>query len=110
MLLASLLDVHLRMALQEMSQDRRRLVGGVMLLGMAMGLLATSVLLGSGALVAWLVRGLGWGLVSALLLVGVVDLALAGILLRVANALLQGPYLVKTRAGLAKATRLIAGR
>lgn len=110
LLLASLLDVHMRMALQEVSQERRRLIGGVALLGMGLGLLATSFLLASGALLAWLVRGLGWGLVPALLAMGVLDLVLAGIVLRVGSVLLQGPYLVKTRAGLTKATRLIVGR
>ncbi|KKZ11298.1 MAG: hypothetical protein TE42_08175 [Candidatus Synechococcus spongiarum SP3] len=109
-LLASLLDVHLRMALQEVSRERRRLIGGVLLLGMALGLLTTGFLLTSGALVAWLVRGLGWGLVPALLAMGVLDLVLAGIVLQVGNVLLRGPYLVKTRAGLTKATRLMVGR
>ena len=110
LLLASLLDVHLRMALQEVGRERRRLIGAMVLLGMGLGLLATSFLLASGALLAWLVRGLGWDLVPALLAMGVLDLALAGILLRVAGVLLRGPYLVKTRAGLTKATRLIVGR
>ena len=110
LLLAGLLDVHLRMALQEVSRERRRLIGGMVLVGMGLGLLATSFLLASGALLAWLVRGLGWGLVPALSAMGVLDLVLAGILLRVGNVLLRGPYLVKTRAGLTKATRLIVGR
>ena len=110
LLLASLVDVHLRMALQEVSRDRRRLIGGVLLLGMALGLLTISVLLASGALVVWLVVSLGWELVPALLAMGALDLALAGISLQVAGVLLRGPYLVKTRAGLVKATRLIAGR
>jgi len=110
LLLASLLDVHMRMALQEVSRERRRLIGGVLLVGMGLGLLATSFLLASGALLVWLVRGLGWDPVPALLVMGVVDLFLAGILLRVGVLLLRGPYLVKTRAGLTKATRLIVGR
>ena len=110
LLLASLLDVHMRMALQEVGRERRRLIGGMLLLGMGLALLATSFLLASGALLAWLVRGLGWGLVPALLALGVLDLLLAGIVLRVGGVLLRGPYLVKTRAGLSKATRLIAGR
>lgn len=110
LLLASLLDVHMRMALQEVSRERRRLIGGVVLLGMGLGLLATSFLLVSGALLSWLVHGLGWGLVPALLAMGVLDLFLAGVVLRVSGVLLQGPYLVKTRAGLTKATRLIVGR
>ncbi|WP_025782333.1 phage holin family protein [Candidatus Synechococcus spongiarum] len=109
-LLASLLDVHMRMALQEASRERRRLIGGVLLLGMGLGLLTTSFLLASGALLIWLVRGLGWGLVPALLAMGALDLFLAGIVLRVGGVLLRGPYLVKTRAGLAKATRLIVGQ
>ena len=109
-LLASLLDVHLRLALQEVSRERRRLIGGMLLLGMGMGLLATSFLLTSGALLAWLVRGLGWGLIPALLAMAVLDLLLAGIVLRVGRVLLRRPYLVKTRAGLVKATRLIVGR
>ena len=110
LLLASLLDVHLRMALQEVSRERRRLIGGVLLLGLGLGLLATSFLLASGAILVWLVRGLGWGLIPALLAMGVLDLVLAAILLRVGGVLLRGPYLVKTRAGLTKATRLIVGR
>ncbi|MXX08879.1 MAG: phage holin family protein [Synechococcus sp. SB0673_bin_10] len=110
LLLASLLDVHLRMALQEVSRERRRLIGGVLLLGLGLGLLATSFLLASGAILIWLVRGLGWGLIPALLAMGVLDLVLAAILLRVGGVLLRGPYLVKTRAGLTKATRLIVGR
>ena len=110
LLLASLLDVHLRMALQEVSRERRRLIGGVLLLGTSLALLATSFLLTSGALLLWLVNGLGWGLIPALLFMGGLDLFLAGIVLRVGGVLLQGPYLVKTRAGLAKATRLIVGQ
>jgi len=110
LLLASLLDVHMRMALQEVGRERRRLIGGTLLLGMGLALLATSFLLASGALLAWLVRGLDWGLIPALLALGVLDLLLAGIVLRVGGVLLRGPYLVKTMAGLSKATRLIAGR
>ena len=77
---------------------------------MALGLLTTTFLLASGALLVWLVGGLGWSLVPTLLAMGVADLLLAGIVLRVGVVLLRGPYLVKTRAGLAKATRLIVGR
>ena len=110
LLLASLLDVHMRMALQEVSQERRRLIGSVLLLGMGLGLLATSFLLASGALLIWLVGSLDWGLIPALLALGVLDLVLAGIVLRVSGVLLRGPYLVKTREGLSKATRLIVGR
>lgn len=108
LLLVSLLDVHMRMALQEMSQERRRLIGGMALLGMGLGLLTTSFLLASGALLLWLERSLGW--IAALLAMGVLDLVLAGIALRAGTVLLQRPYLVKTRAGLTKATRLIVGR
>lgn len=109
-LLASLLDVHLQMALQEVSRERRRLIGGVLLLGLGLGLVGFSVLLASGALLIWLAQGLGWGFVPALLAMGVMDLFLAGIVLRVGGVLLRGPYLVKTREGLTKAARLIAGR
>ena len=109
-LLASLLDVHLRLALQEVSRERRRIIGGAALLGLGLGLLAASFLLASGALLAWLVRGLGWGLIPALLAMAVLDLLLAGIVLRVGGVLLRRPYLVKTRAGLVKATRIIVGR
>ena len=110
LLLASLLDVHLRMALQEVGRERRRLIGGMVLLGISLVLLTTGFLLASGALLTWLVRGLGWDLVPALLAMGALDFVLAGILLRVAGVLLRGPYLVKTRAGLTKTTRLIVGR
>ena len=110
LLLASLLDVHLQMALQEVNRERRRLIGGVLLLAMGLGLVGMSFLLASMALLAWLVGNLGWGFIPALLAMGVLDLLLAGIALRVGRVLLRGPYLMKTRVGLSKATRLIVGR
>ncbi len=109
-LLASLLDVHLQMALQEMSQERRRLIGGVLLMTMAIGLITISILLTNVALLVWLVRGVAWGLVPSLLIVSALDLVLAGLALRVGSVLLRGPYLTKTRAGLSKATRLLVGQ
>lgn len=109
-LLASVMDLHVQMALQEVSQERRRVITGLLLLGSGAALLTAALLLGNAALLFWLAERLGWGWVAAPLVVGSIDLALAGLLLRAGGAVLKGPYLAKTVAGISKTTQALMGR
>jgi hypothetical protein len=54
------------------------------------------------------VSDLTW--LGALLVVALIDVVLAGILLRIGGQLLKGPYLPKTTAGITSTTRTLLGR
>jgi uncharacterized membrane protein YqjE len=109
-LMASVMDLHVRIALQEVNREKRRLISGALLLsgGLALMLLALigaelALLLGLNQL-----QGLSW--IHAALALAALNLVLAGIFLRVGGHLLKGPYLPETTAGLSKTTRAILGR
>ena len=109
-LLTSVMDLHVRIALQEVDREKRRLISGALLLsgGLALMLLALigaelALLLGLHA-----AQGLSW--IHAALVVAALDLVLAGVFVRVGGQLLKGPYLPETTAGLSKTTRAILGR
>ena len=109
-LVVSVMDLHVRIALQEVDSEKRRLIVGALLMGTALVLLTSALLVGHGALILWLVQNKGMAWLGALLLVGLIDLVLAGILLRIGGQLLKGPYLPKTTAGLSNTTRTLLGR
>ena len=109
-LVVSVMDLHVRIALQEVDSEKRRLIVGALLMGTALVLLTSALLVGHGALILWLVQSQGMAWLGALLLVGLIDLVLAGILLRIGGQLLKGPYLPKTTAGLSNTTRTLLGR
>jgi uncharacterized membrane protein YqjE len=109
-LVTSVMDLHVRIALQEADREKRRLLVGGLLIGTALVLLSGALLVAHGALVLWLVQGWGLSWLLAFLVVGAGDLVLAGLLLRIGGGLLKGPYLPQTTAGIAKTTRTILGR
>lgn len=109
-LLGSLMDLHVRLALQEADREKRRLIGGGVFLGMGMTLLALSLLAGELVLLLWLRQSLGLDWIRATALLAGIDVVLAGISLRVGGQLLKGPYLPQTTAGLLRTTRAITGR
>lgn len=109
-LLASVMDVHVRLALQEMSREKRRLIGGGVFLGMGLTLLTLALVAAQLVLLLWLRQrfGLDWG--GAAIAVAVIDLLLSGLCIRVGGQLLKGPYLPETTAGLMRTTRALTGR
>ena len=109
-LLASIMDLHVQMALQEVSKERRRVITGLLLLGTGAALLIVVLLLTNAVLLFWLATGAGWGWMAAAVVVGGIDLALAGLLLQAGGAVLKGPYLAKTVAGISKTTQALMGR
>jgi uncharacterized membrane protein YqjE len=109
-LLASVMDVHVRLALQEMGREKRRVIGGGVFLAIGFTLLTLALVAVQLVLLLWLRErfGLGWG--GAALAVAVIDLVLSGLCIRVGGQLLKGPYLPETTAGLVRTTRALTGR
>lgn len=109
-LAASVMDLHVRIALQEIDREKRRLIGGglFLILGGVLTLLALVAL--QAALVVWLVQGQGWQLGQALLAVAALDLTVAGASLRLGGQLTKGPYLPQTIEGLNRTSRALLGR
>jgi uncharacterized membrane protein YqjE len=109
-LVTSVFDLHVRIALQEADREKRRLIVGGLLVGTALLLLSGALLIAQGALVIWLVQGWRLPWLSAFLIIGAIDLLLAGLLLRLGGHLLKGPYLPQTTAGISRTTRTLLGR
>jgi uncharacterized membrane protein YqjE len=109
-LVASVMDLHVRIALQEADKEKRRLISGGLLLGAGISMVMLATVASQLALVLWLQLGLAWGWIRSVLAVMALDLGLAGLFLRIGGQLTKGPYLPQTTAGLTKTTRAILGR
>jgi uncharacterized membrane protein YqjE len=109
-LLTSVMDLHVRIALQEADREKRRLIGGAVLISGGLALLLLALIAAEVALLFWFHLGLGWGWIQAVLVLAAIDLVVAGLFLRVGGQMLKGPYLPETMAGLTKTTRALLGR
>ena len=109
-LMTSVMDLHVRIALQEVDREKRRLIAGALLISGGLALLLLALIGAELALLLWLHQGLGWSWIQAALAVAALDLLLAGLFVRVGGQLLKGPYLPQTTAGLSKTTRALLGR
>ena len=69
-----------------------------------------SLLASEVVLVIWMKNSLNWTLEWVLTLVALIDLALAGMSLRVGGHLAKGPYLPETLEGLSKTTKAVLGK
>jgi uncharacterized membrane protein YqjE len=109
-LMSSVMDLHVRIALQEADREKRRLIGGGVFLGAGLSFLMLATVALQLALLLWLRErfDLSW-LVAALVVAGL-DLLLGGLLLRMGGRMLKGPYLPETTAGLMRTTRALTGR
>ncbi len=109
-LVTSVMDLHVRIALQEADREKRRLISGGLLLGAGLTLLLLAMVAGQVVVALWLHLSLGWGWIQAVLVLLAGDLLVAGFLLRIGGQLVKGPYLPQTTAGLSKTTRALLGR
>ena len=109
-LAASVMDLHVRMALQEVDREKRRLISDGLFL--AIGGIATllAVIAAEVALVLWLQQQWTLSLVQALLALAAANLVLAGLSLRVGGELLKAPFLPQTLDGLRRTVRALLGR
>ncbi len=109
-LMGSVMDLHVRIALQEADREKRRLIGGGVFLAMGAGLATMATVALQLALVLWLHDRFGQSWLAASLWVVLIDAVLATVCLRVGGLMLKGPYLPETMAGLSRTTRALTGR
>ena len=107
---ASVMDLHVRIALQEVDREKRRLISGGVFLALGGTLMLLALLAVEVALVLWMQEVWGWSLMKGLLAMAVLDVVLAGVSLRMGGQLAKGPYLPQTFEGLSKTTRAVLGR
>ena len=109
-LASSVMDLHVRIALQEMDREKRRLISGVIFLATG-GVLMLLALLGSELFLGyWLRDLLEIDNKSTILILVLINLALAGMSLRIGGYLAKGPYLPETLEGIAKTTKAVLGK
>lgn len=109
-LMTSVMDLHVRMALQEADREKRRIISGALFVSGALVLLALALTSAELALLLWLHQAQGLSWITAALVLAAFDLVLAGLFVRVGGLLLKGPYLPQTTAGLSKTTKALLGR
>ena len=109
-LASSVMDLHVRIALQEMDREKRRLISGLIFLATG-GILMLFALLGSELILGyWLRDLLEIDNKSTILILVFINLALAGMSLRIGGYLAKGPYLPETLEGIAKTTKAVLGK
>jgi uncharacterized membrane protein YqjE len=109
-LMTSVMDLHVRIALQEADREKRRLIGGGVFMGMGIGLAAMASLAAQMALLLWAKQQFRLDWIQAALLLAAVNGLLATICLRLGGGMLKGPFLPQTIAGLMRTTRALTGR
>ena len=109
-LASSVMDLHVRIALQEMDREKRRLISGGIFLATG-GVLMLLALLGSELILGFWIRDLlELNIKSTILILVCVNLVLAGMSLRIGGYLAKGPYLPETLEGIAKTTKAVLGK
>ena len=109
-LASSVMDLHVRIALQEMDREKRRLISGLIFLASG-GVLMLFALLGSELFLGYWLRDLfELDNKSTILILVLINLVLAGMSLRIGGYLAKGPYLPETLEGIAKTTKAVLGK
>ncbi len=109
-LASSVMDLHVRIALQEMDREKRRLISGVIFLATG-GILMLLALLGFEVFLGFWMRDLfELKIKSIILILFFINLVLAGMTLRIGGHLAKGPYLPETLEGISKTTKAVLGK
>jgi len=109
-LAASVMDLHVRVALQEVDREKRRLISGGLFLAIGGTAMLLALLAAEGALLLWIQDNWTLQLTQALLALAIANLVLAGISLRIGGQVLKGPFLPQTLEGVMKTVRALMGR
>ncbi len=106
----SVMDLHVRIALQEADREKRRLISGGIFLAMGGSLMLMALIGVEVALVLWMQENWGWDLLFASLVMAIINMFFAGVSLRIGGQLAKGPYLPETFEGLARTTKAVFGK
>ena len=109
-LASSVMDLHVRIALQEMDREKRRLISGGIFLAMGGGLMLFAFLALQLAAMLWMQKEFNISFELTLIITAFIDIFLAVLSLRVGGQLAKGPYLPETLEGLAKTTKAVLGK
>ena len=107
---SSVMDLHVRIALQEVDREKRRLISGGIFLAIGMTLLLVVLICIHVIFYLFLENYNNWNAEYNLLLIIFIDLFLAGLSLKLGGKLSKGPYLPQTLEGLGKTTRAVLGK
>ena len=107
---SSVMDLHVRIALQEVDREKRRLISGGIFI--TIGAILLLIVLITFHLICYLFldKFNSWEPQYNLLLIIAIDLFLAGINLKLGGKLVKGPYLPQTLEGLGKTTKAVLGK
>ena len=107
---SSVMDLHVRIALQEVDREKRRLISGGIFI--AIGSILLLIVLITMHIISYLFLNdfNTWEPEYNLLLIILIDLFLAGLSLKLGGKLLKGPYLPQTLEGLGKTTKAVLGK
>ena len=109
-LAGSVMDLHVRIALQEVDREKRRLISGGVFLAMGGTLMLLALVAGEAALLVWMLESWGWSMIQSLVAMAILNLVVAGFSLRIGGQLAKGPYLPQTLEGLMRTTRAVLGK
>ena len=107
---SSVMDLHVRIALQEVDREKRRLISGGIFI--AIGSILLLMVLITMHIISFIFLNdfNTWEPEYNLLLIILIDLFLAGLSLKLGGKLLKGPYLPQTLEGLGKTTKAVLGK
>ena len=107
---SSVMDLHVRIALQEVDREKRRLISGGIFI--TIGAILLLIVLITLHLIGYLFldKFNSWEPQYNLSLIIAIDLFLAGINLKLGGKLVKGPYLPQTLEGLGKTTKAVLGK
>ena len=107
---SSVMDLHVKIALQEVDREKRRLISGGIFLTLGSTLLLLVLICIHIIIYLFLRNYNNWKTEYNLLLIIFIDLFLAGASLKLGGKLAKGPYLPQTLEGLGKTTKAVLGK
>ena len=107
---SSVMDLHVRIALQEVDREKRRLISGGIFIAIGGILLLLVLIFLHIIFYLTLIKFNNWSTEYNLLLIIFVDLFIAGLSLKLGGKLAKGPYLPQTLEGLGKTTKAVLGK
>ena len=107
---SSVMDLHVRIALQEVDREKRRLISGGIFI--AIGAILLLIVLMIVHLIGFLLleKINNWKIEYNLLIILFIDLFISGLSIKLGGRLAKGPYLPQTLEGLGKTTKAVLGK